>query len=175
MLNSKIPEARTVMTNRRYIDEIIIHCSATRPGWMIHAKPEEKVAEIKTWHVEDNGWIDIGYARIIDRDGTVVNGRDFDKDGDVFDDIGAHTRGKNKTSIGLCLIGGFGSRETDDFFDNFTLAQQTSLVEELRDIVSEIPTITKISGHNQYAAKACPGFSVPKFVRLNIPEFNNVK
>jgi hypothetical protein len=175
MLNSKILEAKTVMTNRRYIDEIIIHCSATRPEWMMHAKSEDKVEELRRWHVEGNGWSDIGYALVIDRNGSVIKGRDLDKDGDVFDDIGAHTRGKNKTSIGVCLIGGFGSRETDDFLENFTLAQQVSLVEELRDIVSEIPTITKISGHNQYAAKACPGFSVPQFVRLNIPEFNNVK
>ena len=39
----------------RSINEIIIHCSATREGQDI------SVDTIKKWHVEGRGWSDIGY------------------------------------------------------------------------------------------------------------------
>ena len=39
----------------RSINEIIVHCSATREGQHI------PVETIKKWHVEGRGWTDIGY------------------------------------------------------------------------------------------------------------------
>ena len=44
----------------RDIDKIIIHCSATLEG------RDVKTSEIKRWHVEDNGWRDIGYHFVIE-------------------------------------------------------------------------------------------------------------
>jgi N-acetylmuramoyl-L-alanine amidase len=72
----------------RHIDEIIIHCTATRKSWMAHNSTSDKVAELKRWHVEDNNWSDIGYHFVIDIDGTVATGRPVTRPG-------AHCRGKN--------------------------------------------------------------------------------
>lgn len=146
----------------RKINEIIIHCSATRPNWMKGKSAEEKVAEIRRWHVQDRGWSDIGYHYIIDRDGKVVEGRPVDR-------AGAHTKGHNKNTIGVCLIGGHGSAKTDDFMDNFTHAQRMALlpiiIQEQKKASRFFPGIVlKVSGHNQYASKACPGFDVPAFM-----------
>ena len=44
--------------------------TATRADWMEGYPTGAKVAEVKRWHVEDNGWSDIGYHFLIDRDGT---------------------------------------------------------------------------------------------------------
>lgn len=141
----------------RRIDEIIVHCSATRSGWREEQSTAEKVAEIKRWHVEENGWSDIGYHAIIDRDGTVADGRDFGT-------AGAHCRGRNKHSLGVCLIGGHGSNENDAFEDHYTPEQNRALRRwiELRQL--ETPGLT-VSGHNEHAAKACPGFNVGRWLK----------
>lgn len=140
-------------------NEVIIHCSDTRPDWMAGRPSSEKVAEIRRWHVQDRGWKDIGYAKIIDRDGTVSNGRDLDGDGDVFEEIGAHVAGRNQHTIGVCLLGGHGSKADDKFSDHFTPEQERALVRVLTEVKNRYGDV-KISGHNEYANKACPGFSV---------------
>lgn len=137
------------------VDEIIIHCAATRPDWMAGKPLAAKVTEIRRWHVRDNGWSDIGYHWIIDRDGTVAPGRPEGTPG-------AHTQGHNTGSIGICLLGGHGSSAKDDFHQNFTVAQEDALVQLIESIKTRAK-ITKISGHNEYANKACPGFNVPEW------------
>lgn len=136
----------------RQIKEVIVHCAATRSMWMADQPIEAKVAEIRKWHKE-RGWSDIGYHWVVDRDGSVMAGRDEARQG-------AHCKGKNKHSIGVCLIGGHGSSSTDQFLDNFTAAQDTALGALLFKIKKRHPTAVKISGHNEYSNKACPGFNV---------------
>ena len=138
----------------RPINEIIVHCSATRPEWMERFPLSRKVEEIRLWHTRDRGWKDIGYHYLIDRDGTIATGRPVEQ-------VGAHVQGHNTGTIGVCLIGGHGSSETDRFDQHFTGAQEKALRTLLADLKRRHPGVTKISGHNQYAAKACPGFSVP--------------
>lgn len=136
----------------RKIDEIIIHCTATRPNWWADRSAQEKVNEVRRWHVEERGWRDVGYHWLIDRDGTIVKGRDES-------DIGAHVAGHNSTSIGVSLFGGHGSSNDDRFEDNFTQEQAAAL----RQLIVQIKDrydIKKISGHNEYSNKACPGFRV---------------
>jgi hypothetical protein len=147
----------------RDIDEIIVHCSATRPDWMADSSAGDKVSEIKRWHVQDNGWSDIGYHFIIDRSGIVVKGRPLDK-------AGAHVRGRNSHSVGICLIGGFGGSENDKFTDNFTPEQATALRNLIDRLKRDYPTIKVVSGHNQYAAKACPCFNVPRWLDSSVEQ-----
>ena len=138
------------------VREIIVHCSATRPDWMAGRPIAERVAEIRRWHLA-NGWNDIGYHWIIDRDGKVLPGRKETV-------IGAHTVGRNSGTIGICLIGGFGSAETDRFSDHFT-GQQDITLRQMIEAISTRTSIQRISGHNEYAAKACPGFNVPAWLK----------
>ena len=137
----------------RHIDTIIIHCSATRPGWMLHSSFEEQVAEIKRWHVEDEGYDDIGYHFIISRRGEVAKGRDVSVQG-------AHVKGHNKYSIGICLLGGHGSSADDEYFDHFTTEQAFAKEKLIKQLKEEYPTIINVAGHNEYANRACPGFRV---------------
>lgn len=140
---------------RYLVDEIAVHCAATLPAWMQGQSLAAKVAEITAWH-RARGWRTIGYHHVIDRDGARATGR-------AETEIGAGIEGHNRGVIHICLIGGHGSASTDAFSRHFTTAQDR----ELRETIAEISartTIRRVSGHNEWAAKACPGFNVPAWL-----------
>lgn len=128
----------------RRIDAIIVHCSATPPEMDIG------VNEIRKWHI-DRGWSDIGYHWVIRRSGGVERGRPEKY-------AGAHVKGHNKNTLGICLVGG-----RDRF--NFTKAQMDSLVSLLKSLRVTYPDAA-IRGHNDYTnKKLCPQFDVEEFFR----------
>ena len=131
----------------RSINEIIVHCSATREGQHI------PVETIKKWHVEGRGWSDIGYHFYIELDGTIKKGRDINKSG-------AHTKGHNKNSIGICYCGGVES-DGKTPKDTRTSEQKESLLLLLKTLKKMHPEAT-IHGHNEFAAKSCPCFDANK-------------
>ena len=126
----------------RLVKEIIIHCSATREGQHI------SVDTIRDWHLA-KGWNNIGYHFYIDLDGTINKGRDIDK-------IGAHCKGHNRNSIGICYCGGV---ETDGKTpkDTRTQEQKDSLLYVLKTLKAMYPEAV-IYSHNEFANKACPSF-----------------
>ena len=143
------------------VDEIIVHCAATRPDWMSGNTFAQRFAEIRRWHVQDRGWNDLGYHHVIDRDGAIMAGRKETV-------IGAHTadQNKNRGTIGICLLGGHGSSENDRFSQHFTPAQDAAL----RGLIASIglrTQIKRVTGHQDYAAKACPGFRVKDWLAGN--------
>ena len=136
----------------RHIDTIIIHCTATRPNWWEGKSAQQKTDEVRRWHVEDRGWSDIGYHYLIDRDGTVTEGRPLER-------TGAHAKGHNTGSVGISLFGGHGGNVSDQFEDNFTEDQNLAQRALIAKLKADHP-ITKIIGHNEVANKACPTFVV---------------
>jgi len=126
----------------RQINKIIIHCSATPEGRKTSAE------EIKSWHLE-RGFSDIGYHYIIHLDGSISYGRNIDK-------IGAHSRGQNKMSIGVCYIGGLD--ECLDPKDTRTPQQKESLLILLKTL-KKLHSKSVIYGHRDFSEKACPSFN----------------
>lgn len=145
---------------KKPVTTIWVHCSATRNDWLATAPLSEKVKEIRRWH-RAKGWGDIGYHWVIDRDGTVAKGRDEELPG-------AHTAGFNTGSVGICLIGGHGSSENDHFRDHYTIEQEMAL-RQLIDEIKKRAEITAVRGHNEVAAKACPGFNVKRWLEKKSP------
>lgn len=141
----------------RPINEIILHCSDTAPAWSDAKTDEQVVAEIRLWHMRDRGWKDIGYHYVINRNGHVLTGRPLDQ-------VGAHVQGHNTGTIGICLVGGNGGNENDRFSDHFTAEQRAAVLGLIADLKIRFPVIAKISGHNEYAPKACPCFKVSEFL-----------
>ena len=146
---------------RHPVDEICIHCSATLPDWMAGFSIQAQRAEIRRWHVSPppigEGWSDIGYHHLVDRKGATIAGR-------AENVIGAGVKNHNAGVIHICLFGGHGSSERDLFREHFTRAQDATL----RGLIQGISMRTQIrliTGHNQYAAKACPGFNVSQWLR----------
>lgn len=126
------------------VDKVIVHCSYTYPDMDIG------VDTIRDWHVNGNGWKDIGYHYIIRRDGSVEQGRDENTPG-------AHVAGHNNDSLGICLIGGKGRAGKQG--NNFTAAQWATL----EKLVTNLCRVHKcpVMGHNDYdGSKTCPTFDV---------------
>ena len=134
----------------RPINEIIIHCTATAEG------KDYTVDQIRQWHVKGNGWKDIGYHYVIYRDGSTHAGRPIDQ-------IGAHTTNHNTGTIGVCYVGGCAA-DGKTPKDTRTPQQKASLVELVRSLKT-VFGISKVSGHREYAAKACPSFDVQAWRR----------
>lgn len=133
------------------LEKLIIHCSATPVDMNIG------VAEIREWH-KRRGFRDIGYHKVIRRTGVIEEGRRIDNDGQIeLEEIGAHTLGYNRTSIGYCLVGGINDDGDPEF--NFTANQIQVLYWNVFDERMKHPQLT-IHGHNEFADKACPCFNV---------------
>lgn len=139
----------------RAITEVILHTSATDESWMRGLALKNKVAEIRRWHMEDRGWRDIGYHFIIDLDGKVMAGRPLEQ-------TGAHVKGRNTGTIGVCMIGKRVGKRTDKFLDNFTEAQEVAVLELIKGLQARFGKLA-VTGHNQFANKECPCFDVPKW------------
>ena len=140
------------MIKREKTDTIVIHCSATPPTMDIG------VEKIREWHVDDNGWDDVGYHFIITRSGVLQKARPEEMQG-------SHARAVNGTSLGICLVGG--SNASGDWENNFTDAQFVSLKSLILDLIKRYE-IKKIIGHYQVDdKKECPSFKVPEWLEKN--------
>ncbi|BFZ08142.1 hypothetical protein BsWGS_11181 [Bradybaena similaris] len=96
-------------------------------------------------HMESNGWDDIGYSFVIGGDGSVFEGRGWDK-------VGSHTQGYNGDGLGFCLTGEFTS----------VLPTQAQL-NALRDLLDcgvsrgKLRSTYTLRGHKDMKATQCPG------------------
>lgn len=126
----------------RRITELIVHCSAT-PAWR-----DVTAADICRWHKEERGFADIGYHFVVRLDGTVEYGR-------PLANSGAHCHGHNRSSVGVCYVGGIGSNGRPA--DTRTPAQRQALLGLLTALRRRFPGAS-IHGHRDFAPKACPSF-----------------
>jgi hypothetical protein len=131
---------------------LVWHCAATRPDMDVD------VEDVRRWHKE-RGWLDIGYAGFIKRDGTIQKGRDLDGDGDVTDEIGAHAAGFNAESIGWCYAGGMGANGQPQY--NPTPEQLAAMKFITDETEARFPGI-EVLGHCDLPGvqKSCPVFDV---------------
>jgi N-acetylmuramoyl-L-alanine amidase len=79
------------------IEKLIIHHSLTKDGQVVDWNA------IRRYHVEVNGWDDIGYHWGIERVGNVY----VMQTGRLETMAGAHTKGMNGRSLGICVVGNY--------------------------------------------------------------------
>jgi len=131
------------------IKKIIIHCSDSDFG---------SASVIDGWH-KKRGWDGIGYHYVITNgiqescrkykgsdDGVIQEGRNIEKQG-------AHVRGHNSDSVGICLIGRH----------HFTGKQMFDALPTLLNVLLSSYKLTpdNIFGHNEFnPEKTCPNFNV---------------
>ena len=129
----------------RTITLIIIHCSATPEGKSLSFE------ECRHDHVTHRHFRDIGYHYYITRDGVVHKGRPVEKPG-------AHCKGHNSHSIGVCYEGGLDAYSHPK--DTRTEAQKRSMASLLCDLQRRFPKALVVGHHDLNPQKACPCFEV---------------
>lgn len=155
----------------RKIDQIAVHCTATREG------KEVTIDDIDVWH-KNRGFNKqkisgryCGYHFVVALDGEIMCGRDLRE-------VGAHVSGYNSNSIGVCYVGGLNSVGQPE--DTRTEEQKQSLIWLISLLKRELK-ITKVQGHRDYSPdkngngkiepsewiKSCPCFDA-------IPEYKDV-
>lgn len=128
------------LTDRAVTTHLILH----------HAAAESATAQqIHEEHLK-NGWSGIGYHYYVRKDGSIYRGRPENK-------LGAHCKGMNSCSLGVCFEGNF---MTDIMGD----AQLGAGRELIADILGRYPGLTT-GRHSEYFPTACPGTNFP-FDRL---------
>ena len=165
--NEEIVRARPIIAPA--IRLAIVHHTAGTNAYT-RAQAPAIVRGIEAYHVLANGWNDIGYNFLVDRFGTVYEGRGGGIDRNV---VGAHALGFNFGTVGIALIGSFNSTTP-------TVAQQKALVrllawrldvahlDPLSRVVytsggnykyhaGRVVTLRAISAHRDTGPTECPG------------------
>lgn len=143
----------------RKINYIVVHCSATREGCTLTSKVLE--AEHRR-----RGFRTTGYHYYIRRNGTVLGTRSLELPG-------AHCRGHNKYSIGICYEGGLDARGNPK--DTRTPEQRSALHLLVYQLLQQFRN-ARVCGHRDLSpdldgdgtvepwewVKQCPCFEVSK-------------
>ncbi len=116
-----------------------------------------RVRSVQNFHMDSNGWADIGYNYLVDPNGVAYEGR-----GGGENIVGAHVCGKNGNTMGICLLGNFTSvKPTNDA--EYTLKRILAWKCKQRGLDATGTgyhvdrTIHRISGHKANCATECPG------------------
>ncbi|BFU65365.1 N-acetylmuramoyl-L-alanine amidase [Rodentibacter abscessus] len=132
------------------IHKIVIHCSATQNGKPLRSSTQTAAQVIDGWHAKrgfkrhpirvkqfNPHLKHLGYHFVIDTDGTVETGR---QEGE----IGAHVKGHNAHSLGICLVGGITPNKRNH--GEYTEKQWQALHRLLRQLEAKYPS-ADICGH----------------------------
>ncbi len=130
----------------RTITHIVVHHNG---------HPGRTIDDIRRSH-RGFGWIDIGYHFVVHEDGSVHVGRAVGR-------TGAHARGFNRRTLGVCVVGNGNEADFND-------TQYTALAALLRALMASfgIPS-EHVIGHREVnehvsarnrARKSCPGSQV---------------
>lgn len=127
--------------------------------------PTKNIRNIFHAHAANNGWGDIGYHYLIDREGNIYEGR---KGGEKV--IGGHAKPVNKVSIGIALMGNYNDEELPAPMLASLIAlikNQTKLykIDPLGKTEYKGKTYFNIQGHEDSQAKLDPG----KYGRQKLP------
>ena len=162
------PSSNPVSTT---VTHLIVHHSA---GTNVATDWAAIVRAIWDFHVNVNGWADIGYNWLIDPNGVLYEGRGDNR-------LGAHFCGTNGGTMGVCVLGDFTTLFPQEAALN-TLVQLLSW--KICDIgvdplgtafhASSGLTLHRISGHRDGCATQCPGNTFYPFlpsIRMDVADY----
>lgn len=109
--------------------------------------PERRLRLIQAFHMNSNGWCDIGYNYLVSRDGRVWRGR-----GGNY--LGAHASNANYMNVGIAFMGDHRTARAT----RHQLGQAARLIVRLRQRGYPISLNRRdIKGHREHGGTTCPG------------------
>lgn len=150
----------------REITDIIVHCSATKPGIRVNVDVIDQWHKARGFSKQKQSGRYCGYHFVILENGDIQAGR-------TLNEVGAHVAGQNSRSIGVCYAGGLDS--SGKGADTRTKEQKEAMLFLLIQLVNKFPNAT-IKGHRDYSPdlngdgiiekwewmKECPCFDAAK-------------
>lgn len=142
------------------VKRVVVHHTDTSNN---DPNPAATVRAIYAYHVQGNGWNDIGYNFLIDQNGNVYEGRyarNYNGAAPTGENssnqhvIGAHVSNNNAGSVGISLLGTFESASP-------TSAQQSALEKMIawegdrHDLDTSSANV--VMGHRDLGQSSCPG------------------
>lgn len=155
----------------RRIDGLVVHCTATKPHVKVDMAFLDRAHKQRGFKEQPFSHHACGYHFVINTNGDVMAGR-------FLDEVGAHVKGHNLHTLGICYVGGLSANGTPT--DTRTQAQRETFVWLLKELRKYYPKAT-IKGHRDYSPdlnhngkieqcewlKACPCFNA-------ISEYQNI-
>ncbi|MHC0432164.1 peptidoglycan recognition protein family protein [Streptomyces sp. O3] len=130
--------------------------ASERTGFVVHyssGPPSQTVRQIQNYHMDSQGWSDIGYNFLVDRGGRVYQGRGWYGEG-------AHTVGYNRSHIAVCFIGRDGDATPAAKVAIRSLYERTNAV---------LGRKLKGTYHSALGSTSCPGSDLRAWVRAGMP------
>ncbi|HWQ25109.1 MAG TPA: peptidoglycan recognition protein, partial [Gaiellaceae bacterium] len=128
----------------------VVHHTAGRNDYT-RAEAAAIVRGIQLFHVQGNGWNDIGYNFLVDRFGTIYEGRYGGIEQNV---VGAHAQGFNTGSVGVAVLGTYGQAAPSQAAQD-ALARLLAWRLDLAH-VDPLGVLTVLSGGNERYAPGVP-------------------
>jgi hypothetical protein len=158
------------------ITKLFVHHTVTSPDGA-DPDPAATVRAIYAYHVQGNGWDDIGYNFLIDGEGRVYEGRwarDYEPGekptGEDLNDngvVGAHVLNHNAGSAGVAMLGDFSNGEPTEEAGQALVklmawkADRHGIDVQARDPFTSsdgvVETFPNLAGHRDAGQTACPG------------------
>lgn len=107
----------------------------------------------QNYHMDKNGWPDIGYSFLVGGDGRIYEGRGWGQ-------VGAHTRGYNHNGIAISFVGDF-MKQTPN----------AGMLKAARNLIAcgirkgKISAKHSLHGHRDANCTACPGDMLYNIIR----------
>lgn len=142
-----------VGTNNRpmgRVDRITLHHTGEHAG-LVGLAGIEVVRRIERYHREGRRWAAIGYHWLVDRDGTIFEGRPAALQG-------AHVSGANSNNLGITCIGDF----DDGLPPQRQLAAMASFLENRRRHYGVAKA--RVFGHRDLGPTICPGRALQRWL-----------
>lgn len=110
--------------------------------------PEARLRQIQNYHMDTNGWCDIGYHFLVSADGRVWQGREDEQR------IGIHVGGNNTNNVGISFMGSYHIDQVPEPM----LPGAAPLVRWLADTYAIPLNRTYVLGHREWGnSTQCPG------------------
>jgi len=150
----------------RSLKYLFIHCTASRERSVPFFTASKLVAMHTAPPPTGRGWRQVGYSALILDKGRIARFTTDNADGWVDPKEVTNGAGRyNSSSKHICYVGGCDDRGKPK--NTLQPAQEASLIREIENVLVEKPDVL-ILGHNQVSNKACPSFSVIKWLEKHL-------